>query len=197
MSAGILLPHRHRWPQVAPNAFLASGSTLIGDVTLGPKASVWFNCTARGDVNPIRIGARSNVQDGTIIHTATDEGPTVIGEDVVVGHSCLLHACLLQDGCMIGMGATVMDYAVVETGAWVGAGALVTPGKRVPSGELWMGQPARFVRPVSNAEAETIVLIAQRYAARTGEYRARVGPPVRRDAVRASARRNRARPRSA
>ncbi|CAI8007158.1 N-acetyl-gamma-glutamyl-phosphate reductase [Geodia barretti] len=115
---------------VAPNAFVAAGSSVIGDVVLGAQSSVWFNCVLRGDVNYIRVGARSNVQDGTIIHTATADGPTLIGEDVVVGHMCLLHACVLEDGCMIGMGATVMDYAVVETGAWVAAGALVTPGKR-------------------------------------------------------------------
>ena len=130
MSAGLLLPYRHRWPHVAPSAFVAAGSSVIGDVVLGAQASVWFNCVLRGDVNRIHIGARSNIQDGTIIHTATADGPTLIGDGVVVGHMCLLHACALEDGCMIGMGATVMDQAVVETGAWVAAGALVTPGKR-------------------------------------------------------------------
>ena len=131
MSAGLLLPYRHRWPQVGPDAFVAAGSSVIGDVVLGARSSIWFNCVLRGDVNYIRVGARSNVQDGTIIHTATADGPTLIGEGVVVGHQCLLHACVLEDGCMIGMGATVMDFAVVETGAWVAAGALVPPGKRV------------------------------------------------------------------
>ena len=143
MSAGLLLPYRHRWPQVAPSAFVATGSTVIGDVILGAQSSIWFNCVLRGDVNYIRMGARSNVQDGTIIHTATADGPTLIGDDVVVGHMCLLHACILEDACMIGMGATVMDFAVVESGAWVAAGALVTPGKRVKSGEMWMGRPAK------------------------------------------------------
>ena len=179
MSAGLLLPYRHRWPQVAPSAFIAAGSNVIGDVILGEKSSIWFNCVLRGDVNYIRMGARSNVQDGTIIHTATADGPTLIGDDVVVGHMCLLHACILEDACMIGMGATVMDFAVVETGAWVAAGALVTPGKRVKSGEMWMGRPAKAVRMVSNAERETITTIARRYANRAGEYRASSGPPQR------------------
>jgi carbonic anhydrase/acetyltransferase-like protein (isoleucine patch superfamily) len=179
MAAGTLLPYRHRWPKVAPNAFVAAGSTLIGDVFVGPESSVWFNCALRGDVNPIRIGARSNVQDGTIIHTATKDGPTLIGDDVVVGHMCLLHACVLEDGSMVGMGATVMDYAVVETGAWVAAGALVTPGKRVKTGEMWMGRPARPTRAVTNAERETIVSIARRYAVRCREFRATSGPPRR------------------
>ena len=197
MSAGLLLPYRHRWPRVAPSAFVAAGSSVIGDVVLGAQSSIWFNCVLRGDVNHIRVGARSNVQDGTIIHTATADGPTIIGEGVVVGHMCLLHACVLEDGCMIGMGATVMDYAVVESGAWVAAGALVTPGKRVKSGEMWMGRPAKPVRMVSNAERETIEIIAQRYANRTGEYRASSGPPLRADPATPPARRRPAHPRSA
>ena len=147
MSAGLLLPYRHHWPRVAPSAFVAAGSSVIGDVVLGAESGIWFNCVLRGDVNHIRVGARSNVQDGTIIHTATADGPTLIGEGVVVGHMCLLHACVLEDGCMIGMGATVMDYAVVESGAWVAAGALVTPGKRVKGGEMWMGRPAQTRAP--------------------------------------------------
>ena len=196
MSAGLLLPYRHRWPSVAPSAFVAAGSSVIGDVVLGAQSSIWFNCVLRGDVNRIRVGARSNVQDGTIVHTATADGPTIIGDGVVVGHMCLLHACVLEDGCMIGMGATVMDYAVVESGAWVAAGALVTPGKRVKSGEMWMGRPARPARMVSNAERETIEIIAQRYANRTNEYRAASGPPLRGAPATPPARRRPARPRS-
>jgi carbonic anhydrase/acetyltransferase-like protein (isoleucine patch superfamily) len=171
MSSGTVLPHRNRWPRIAPNAFIAPGSTVIGDVEMAPESSVWFNCAVRGDVNPVRIGPRSNVQDGTIIHTATKEGPTIIGADVVVGHMCLLHACILEDACMVGMGAIVMDYAVVETGAWVAAGALVPPGKRVRSGELWMGRPAKHVRDVSNSEREQITRIARNYVQRAHEYR--------------------------
>ena len=196
MSAGLLMPYRHRWPQVAADAFVAAGSSVIGDVTLGAQASVWFNCVLRGDVDRIRIGARSNVQDGTVIHTATADGPTLIGEGVVVGHLCLLHACVLEDGCMIGMGATVMDYAVVESGAWVAAGALVTPGKRVKAGELWLGRPAKPARMVSNAERETIEIIAQRYVNRALEYRVAAGPPRRVGPVTPPGRRRPARPRS-
>lgn len=197
MSAGLLLPYRHRWPQVAPSTCIATGSTLIGDVTMGPESSVWFNCALRGDVDRIRIGARSNLQDGTIVHTSSEDGPTLIGDDVVVGHLCLLHACRLEDGCMIGMGATVMDFAVVETGAWVAAGALVTPGKRVKAGELWMGRPARRLRATSDAERATIATIVRRYVTRAGEYRAALGPPRRAPSVTARPRRSPARPRSA
>ena len=196
MSAGLLLPYRHHWPRVAPNAFVAAGSSVIGNVVLGAESSIWFNCVLRGDVNHIRVGARSNVQDGTIIHTATADGPTLIGEGVVVGHMCLLHACVLEDGCMIGMGATVMDYAVVESGAWVAAGALVTPGKRVKGGEMWMGRPAKPVRQVSNAERETIVSIARRYATRAREYRLATGAPRRGEAATVPGRRSPVRPRS-
>jgi carbonic anhydrase/acetyltransferase-like protein (isoleucine patch superfamily) len=143
---------------------------VIGDVEMAGESSLWFGGVIRGDVNYVRIGARSNIQDGTVIHTATKDGPTLIGEDVVIGHQCLLHACILEDACMIGMGAVVMDYTVVESGAWVAAGALVPPNKRVKSGELWMGTPAKYVRPVRDEEREEIARIAEAYAARAVEY---------------------------
>ncbi|MEE8171623.1 MAG: gamma carbonic anhydrase family protein [Alphaproteobacteria bacterium] len=165
-----ILPYRNIWPRFAPGVFVARGASVIGDVEMARESSLWFSAVIRGDVNYVRIGARSNIQDGTVIHTATRDGPTLIGEDVVVGHQCLLHACILEDACMIGMGAVVMDYSVVESGAWVAAGALVPPNKRIKSGELWMGRPAKFVRAVSNAEREEISRVAANYAARAKEY---------------------------
>ena len=165
-----IIPFRNVTPSFAPDVFVAPGASIIGDVQMARESSLWFNCVVRGDVNRVRIGARSNVQDGTIIHTATKDGPTLIGEDVVVGHQCLLHACILEDACMVGMGAVIMDYAVVESGAWVAAGALVTPNKRVKSGELWMGRPAKFVRPVSNAEIEQIARTVANYVASAKKY---------------------------
>lgn len=167
-----ILPHRGKTPRIAPDAYIAPGCRIIGDVVIGAGASVWFNSVIRGDVNYVRIGARSNIQDSTIIHTATIDGPTIIGEDVVVGHMCLLHACHLEDGCLVGMGATVMDNAVVEPGGWVGAGALVTEGKRVKSGELWLGRPAKFKRTLRDDEAQHIARIAKNYVIRGREYRA-------------------------
>ncbi|MEC9455016.1 MAG: Carnitine operon protein CaiE [Alphaproteobacteria bacterium MarineAlpha10_Bin2] len=165
-----ILPFRNVLPRIAPGAFVAPGASVIGDVEMARDSSLWFSGVIRGDVNYVRIGARSNIQDGTVIHTATRDGPTLIGEDVVVGHQCLLHACILEDACMVGMGAVVMDYSVVESGAWVAAGALVPPNKRVKAGELWMGSPAKYVRPVSNAEREEIERVAAAYAARAKEY---------------------------
>ena len=165
-----ILPFRNVWPRFAPSAYVAPGASIIGDVEMAEQASLWFGGVIRGDVNYVRVGARSNIQDGTVIHTATKDGPTVIGEDVVIGHQCLLHACILENACMIGMGAVVMDYSVVETGAWVAAGALVPPKKRVKSGELWMGTPAKFVRSVSIAERDEIDRVAAAYAARGREY---------------------------
>jgi gamma-carbonic anhydrase len=169
-SGAHIISYREITPSLAPDVYVAPGCSLIGDVEMAAKSSLWFNCVVRGDVNPVRIGARSNVQDGTIIHTATKDGPTLIGEDVVVGHQCILHACILEDACMVGMGAVVMDYSVVESGAWVAAGALVPPNKRVKSGELWMGRPAKFARTVSEAEIAQIARIAANYVARAKEY---------------------------
>ena len=171
MTRTTILPYRNRWPRIAPNAYVAPGCSVIGDVVMGAESSLWFNCVVRGDVSYVRMGARSNVQDGTIIHTATGDGPTLIGADVVVGHMCLLHACVLHDACLIGMGAVVMDFAVVESGAWVAAGALVTEGKRVKAGELWMGRPAKLKRQVSAEERQTIAQIARHYVRRGREYR--------------------------
>ena len=165
-----IIPYRNAMPSFAPDVYVAPGASVIGDVHMARESSLWFNCVVRGDVNPVRIGARSNVQDGTIIHTASKDGPTLIGEDVVVGHQCMLHACILEDACMVGMGAVIMDYAVVESGAWVAAGALVTPNKRIKGGELWMGRPAKFVRPVSDAETEQIARTAANYVAHAKEY---------------------------
>ncbi|MBT5780077.1 MAG: gamma carbonic anhydrase family protein [Rhodospirillaceae bacterium] len=165
-----IIPYRNVTPRFAPDVYVAPGASIIGDVEMAEQSSLWFNSVVRGDVNPVRIGARSNVQDGTVIHTATKDGPTLIGEDVVVGHQCLLHACILEDACMVGMGAVIMDYAVVESGAWVAAGALVTPNKRVKSGELWMGRPAKFVRAVSDAEVEQIARTVANYVALAKQY---------------------------
>ena len=165
-----IIPYRNMTPRFAPDVYVAPGASVIGDVEMAEQSSLWFNSVVRGDVNRVRIGARSNVQDGTVIHTATKDGPTLIGDDVVVGHQCLLHACILEDACMVGMGAVIMDYAVVESGAWVAAGALITPNKRVKSGELWMGRPAKFVRPVSDAETDQIARTVANYVAHAKEY---------------------------
>ena len=147
-------------PRFDPTAFVAPGAVLIGDVELGPEASVWYNCVVRGDVNRVRIGARSNVQDGTVIHCdsprpGTPEGyPTIIGADVLIGHMAMVHGCILHDRAFVGLGAIVMDGCEIESDAMLAAGAMLTPGKRIPGGQLWAGRPAKYVRDLSDADLQ-------------------------------------------
>jgi carbonic anhydrase/acetyltransferase-like protein (isoleucine patch superfamily) len=153
-----LLPFSGRSPRVDPTAFVAPGARLIGDVEVGPDASIWYNCVLRGDVNRIRIGARTNIQDGSVIHVDSpkagdEEGhPTIIGADVLIGHMAMVHGCVLHDRSFVGLGAIVMDGCEIESGGMLAAGALLTPGKRIASGELWAGRPAKFVRSLSERE---------------------------------------------
>ena len=168
----LVLPWKGVLPQVAPDAFIAPNATLIGDVAIGARSSVWFNVVMRGDVNYIRVGERTNIQDGTIVHVATNDGPTIIGNDVLIGHAAIVHGCTLHDGCFVGMAATVMDDAVVESGAMVAAGALVAPGKRVPTGQLWAGTPAKFMRELKPDEIATMKVQTARYADLADAYRA-------------------------
>lgn len=171
--SGHILPYRGLWPKIHPDAYIADTATVIGDVEIGAGSSIWFGCILRGDVNRIRIGAGTNLQDGTIVHGNHDRAgdyretgggmPTVIGDNVVVGHQAMLHACTLEDGAFVGMAAVVMDQAVVEPQGMVAAGALVTPRKTVPSRQVWSGRPARFMRALTEAEAADIVYQAGHY----------------------------------
>lgn len=143
-------------PRIHETAFIAPGCRIIGDVEIGEGASVWYNCVIRGDVNYIRVGARSNVQDGTVIHCDTSHGdhvgfPTIIGEDCLVGHMAMLHGCTIEDRGFVGLGSIVMDGCVIESDAMVAAGAMLTPGKRVLSGQLWGGRPAKYMRDLDAA----------------------------------------------
>ncbi len=171
-SRALILGYRGQLPRIAPDVFVAPGAVIIGDVEIGAGASVWFGCVVRGDVHFVRIGARTNVQDRSVIHVTHTGIPTLIGEDVMIGHGCLIHACRLDDRCFVGMGAVVMDEARVETGAMVAAGALVTPGKRVPSGQLWAGRPARHLRDVTPVERAEWPELIEHYAGLAAEYRA-------------------------
>lgn len=157
-------------PVIAPDAFIAEGVVVIGDVHIGSESNIWFGCVIRGDVNSIRIGSRTNVQDGTVIHVTRETGPTFIGSNITIGHSVLLHACTLEDDCFIGMHSTVMDGAVVESGAWVGAGALVTPGKRIPRGQIWAGNPARFLRNITPEEMKFMAGNSTHYVELSRDY---------------------------
>jgi gamma-carbonic anhydrase len=150
-----IISFRGKTPVIHETAFVAPGCRIIGDVEIGAGASVWYNCVIRGDVNYIRIGARSNIQDGTVIHC--DSGmdgsggyPTLIGEDCLVGHMVMLHGCTLADRSFAGLGSIVMDGCVIETDAMVAAGAMLTPGKRVPTRQMWGGRPAKFMRDLDD-----------------------------------------------
>lgn len=149
---GHLLPYRGVMPSVHETAFIAPGAHVIGNVRIGEGASIWFNCTVRGDVGNIHIGARSNVQDGSIVHVTGGHFDTFIGNDVLIGHLCVIHGCRLEDESFVGMGSTVMDGCVIERGAMLGAGSLLVPGKTIKSGQLWLGRPARYVRDLTPEE---------------------------------------------
>ncbi|MFO1112810.1 MAG: gamma carbonic anhydrase family protein [Rhodospirillales bacterium] len=165
-----LLPYRGIRPRLALRVFIAPGASVIGDVEIGAEASIWFGCVVRGDVNVVRIGERTNIQDGTVIHVAKEGQGTFIGADITVGHMALLHACTLEDGAFVGMRATVMDDALVESGAMVAAGALITPGKRVRRGELWAGSPAKKIRELTDADRLAMAKLAPRYVALAADY---------------------------
>lgn len=171
----IILPYHGIYPTIHESAFIAPGAVVIGDVHIGPETGVWFGVVIRGDVNSIRIGARTNIQDGSIIHVTRRTGPTVIGSGITIGHQVLLHACTLMDDCFIGMGATIIDGVVVEPGAFVAAGAVVTPNKRVPRGQMWGGNPAKYMRDLKPEEAAFIPVSAENYVKHVHEYKAQLG----------------------
>src|SRR5690242_5306159 len=172
----LIKPHNGITPKLAPDVFIAETAVVIGDVEIGAGSGIWYGCVLRGDSNSIKIGGRTNIQDGTIIHVNHErEGAagtrTTIGSDVTVGHMALLHACTLEDGSFVGMKACVMDGAVVEGGGMVAAGALLTPGKRVKRGELWAGSPAKLMRMLSEKEMAYFAYSAQHYAELAATYR--------------------------
>ncbi len=170
VAKGLILPCGGHSPEIVGDVYVAPGAAVIGDVVIGPGSSVWFNAVVRGDFNEVRIGSRSNIQDGTVIHVASYGSGSYIGDDVTIGHNAVIHACTIGSRCLIGMNSTILDGAVVEDGALVAAGALVAPGKTVTAGELWAGNPAKSIRPVSDAETEFIQDSAHRYCQFAKEY---------------------------
>lgn len=166
----LLLTHCGTSPRIAATAFVAPGAVLVGDVELGDQASVWYGCVLRGDVNGIRLGARSNLQDGTIVHGSPGEPPTQIGDDVLVGHGAIVHGCVLQSRCSVGMRATLLNGAVVESEAQVAAGSVVSPGTRIPGGELWGGVPARRLRALTTDERDYLGSQAGHYVSLAAQH---------------------------
>ena len=163
-------------PHVDPAAYVHPTAVLIGDVRIGPQSSVWPHTTLRGDDGPIAIGAKSSIQDGTVIHMTTGLSAVTIGDRVTVGHGVILHGCTVHDDCIIGMGAILLDNAVVETGCIVGAGALVPPNKRVPAGSVVVGNPFRILRACTPADREHIEFSWKEYVGRTRDYLEGPGP---------------------
>ena len=153
-----LIPFHGAAPKIDPTAFVAPGAQLIGDIEIGPEASIWYNCVLRGDVNRIRIGARTNIQDGSVVHVDSPRPgeeaghPTIIGEDVLIGHMAMVHGCILRDRAFVGLGSIVMDGCEIESDAMLAAGAMLTPGKKIPSRQLWAGRPAKYVRDLGDEE---------------------------------------------
>ena len=168
--------YRNLRPKLGASVYVDPAATVIGDVELGDDASVWPGAVLRGDVERIRVGARTNVQDGAVVHV-THDGPytpggqaCIVGADVTIGHGAVIHACTIEDCCLIGMHATVLDGALVKRHAFIGAGALVAPGKVVGEGELWIGNPARRVRSLTEAEIEALRYSARHYVELKNDY---------------------------
>ncbi len=170
----MIIKFKGKKPQIAKRVFCAKGAKIIGDVEIGADSSIWFNCVLRGDVNSIKIGKRSNIQDLTTIHVwhktfdskgaVVDHGfPVVIGNDVTIGHNCVIHACELKDRVLVGMNAVVMDGAVIGEDSIVGAGSVVTKGKEFPPRSLILGNPAKLVRELRTEEIALILESAQNY----------------------------------
>ncbi|MBT8120823.1 MAG: gamma carbonic anhydrase family protein [Gammaproteobacteria bacterium] len=156
-------------PQLADSVFVDESAVVTGNVNIGEDSSIWPCCSVRGDIHSISIGARSNIQDGSILHVTHDSefapggNKLTVGDDVTVGHNVVLHACTIEDLCLIGMGSVVLDGAVIQSGAMVGAGSLVPPNKVLEGGFMWLGSPVKKVRELSDREKEFLKYSAQHY----------------------------------
>ncbi|MFP6886105.1 MAG: gamma carbonic anhydrase family protein [Opitutales bacterium] len=159
-------------PTLADDVFIAPGATVVGDVRLGSRSSVWYGCVLRGDINFIQIGEGTNVQDGSIVHL-DDDYPAVVGDYVTIGHAAVIHACIVEDECLIGMNATILDGAVVGRRSIVGAGSLVLQGMKIPPGSLVAGVPAKVKRLLSEEEQDALKPWAEKYVAVAAAHAAR------------------------
>lgn len=170
MPGSSLLPYKGIYPQLGPEVFVASGAHLIGDLIVGTEASFWFNTTARADCCHIRIGARTNAQDGSVIHVTNGRYPTEIGDDVTVGHNATIHGCTIGNLCLIGMGAVIMDGVTIGERSIIAAGALVPPGKTFPAGSLIKGNPAKVSRELTEKEINFLKVSVQNYLEYKSHY---------------------------
>ena len=165
----MILKFKEHYPKINNTAWVAPSADVIGEVTLGENSSVWFQCVLRADVNKISIGKNSNIQDLSMIHSDTDS-PTIIGDNVTIGHKVMLHGCVIEDNCLIGMSATILDNAVIGKGSIVGANSLVTSGKVFPPNSLIMGSPAKVVKQISSEEEDDLVKHALHYVDYKNDY---------------------------
>ena len=170
MEGSTVMAWKGHQPVLGRGVFVASGAVVIGQVEIGEDANIWFNTVIRGDVNTIKIGARTNIQDNTTVHVTSGTGPTVIGSDVTIGHNAVIHACTIEDQCLIGMGSTILDGAIIRSKCFVAAGSVVTPGKEMPSGMMVMGSPAKAVRPLTESELNFLAKSAKDYVATARSY---------------------------
>ena len=166
-----IYPYKGVMPSINPKAWVAQTASIIGDTHIGADSGIWYGCVVRGDVNEIRIGKRTSIQDLTMIHCAELGQGCYIGDDITVGHSAVLHACKIEDNAFIGIQACVMDDCIIEEGAMVAAGALVTPGKIVKAGEVWAGSPAKKMRDINEKDLDFFAINRQRYVRLAAEYR--------------------------
>lgn len=171
----MLRAYKGAMPSIGTNAFVDESAVVIGDVAIGEDSSIWPLCVVRGDVNRIRIGARTNIQDGSIVHVTHPRRDrpghaTVVGDDVTVGHRVTLHGCTVEDRCLIGMGSSILDGAIIRSGVLLGAGSLVTEGKELEGGYLWMGRPARRVRALTTEELAWFIYSAKHYVKLKKDY---------------------------
>ena len=170
MHGANIIGYKGKSPKLDKSCFVASGAQLIGDLEMGEQTSVWFNTVIRADCCYIRIGARSNIQDNTVIHVTKNKHPTIIGDDVTIGHGAILHGCIIGNNCLIGMGATIMDGVEIPDNSFIAAGALVTPFKTFESGMLIKGTPAKAVRELREEELKAITYNRDNYLEYTANY---------------------------
>ncbi len=146
----IILEYKGKKPKIGKNVFLAENTVIIGDVEIGDNANIWYGSVIRGDVNYIKIGKNTNIQDGTVIHVGSDDGPTIIGNNVTIGHMCLIHACIISNNAFIGMHSTILDYAKIGEYSLIGAKSLITMNKNIPDYEMWYGNPIKKQKDIDN-----------------------------------------------
>jgi carbonic anhydrase/acetyltransferase-like protein (isoleucine patch superfamily) len=175
----MILPFRGSWPKIHETAFVAPSADLIGDVEIGANSSVWFQCVIRGDVNFIRIGSKTNIQDHSMLHVTRVKSPLHIGDEVTIGHRVMLHGCRLGNRILVGMGAIIMDDAEIGDDCMIGAGALVTKGVKIPPKSLVIGAPAKVVRSLTEEELAFLPKSAANYVGDSIEYQGYVHGPAR------------------